>query len=173
MRLVKSDVRFTPKADIEWRSPNVRLAPILDTTGHYSITRQRDEERRGRCCSSSGHCGAKLLFVARRPGRIRTPARPLQRSIGDQGLHECPRPSRPAKWGVREGPPRFLPLQLHRFQSQLACCRGSREEAFSYPQLCWLGTARQLNPISIWKPHLPKRFGVSKIILRKARVSTL
>jgi hypothetical protein len=100
------------------------------------------------CASADDNVGAIANAGDRnsggQPGWIRTPARPLQRLIGDRGLRGCPRPSRPAKWGVREGPPRFLRLQRHRFQSRLACCRGSREEAFSYPQLCWLGVARQL-----------------------------
>jgi hypothetical protein len=34
-----------------------------------------------------------------------------------------------------------LLLRRHRFQSRLSCCRGSREEVFSYPRLCWLGAA--------------------------------
>jgi hypothetical protein len=29
-----------------------------------------------------------------------------------------------------------LPLRRYRFQSRLSCCRGSREEASSYPRLC-------------------------------------
>ncbi len=118
-----------------------------------TVWSERQAKRR-RCCSRSGYCRAILLFVgcSARPGRIRTPAPPLRRSIGGQGLRGYLRPGRPAKWGVHEVPPRFLPLRRHRFQSQLSCCRGSREEVFSYPRLCWLGAARQLNPISISKP---------------------
>src|SRR4029077_6366445 len=44
-----------------------------------------------------------------------------------------------------EGPPRFLLLRRHRSRPRLSCYRGSREEAFSYPPLCWLDTARQFS----------------------------
>jgi hypothetical protein len=103
----------------------------------------------------------------------RTPARPARRSIGVQGPHGCLRPSRPAKWGVREGPPRFLQLPRHRFQSRLACCRGSREEAFSYPQLCWLGAARQLNPISILTPSSQTSGCLKSHFVQRARADAL
>jgi len=79
------------------------------------------------------------------PGRIKTPARPSRRSIGGQGLRGCLRPSRPAKWGVREGPLRSLPLRRRRFQSRLSCCLGGREEILSHPRLCQLGAARQFS----------------------------
>ena len=103
-----------------------------------------------RCCSrrrptppllpAIGSCG---LGVG--PSRIRTPARPSRRSIGGQGLRGCLRSSHPAKSGVCEGPPQFLLLRRHRFRPRLSCYRGSREEAFSYPPLCWLDTARQFS----------------------------
>jgi hypothetical protein len=137
-----------PKAYIAGRQLNVRFVPIPDNTRHYRTLFDHSSarrKRRGRCCSRSGYCRATLLFAARRPGRIRTPAGLSQRLIGDRGLRGCPGPSRPAKWGVREGPPRFLPLRLDRFQSRLACCRGNREEVFSYPPLCWPGAARQFS----------------------------
>jgi hypothetical protein len=50
-----------PKADIAERDENVRFVPIPDITGHYSITRQREEERRGRCCSRSGYCRVVMV----------------------------------------------------------------------------------------------------------------
>jgi hypothetical protein len=43
-----------------------------------------------------------------RYGCIRTPAPPSRRSIEGRGLYGCSGPSCPAKWGPREGPPRFL-----------------------------------------------------------------
>jgi len=73
------------------------------------------------------------------------PASPSRRLIGGQGLRECPRPSRLAKWGVREDLPRFLRLPERRFQSPLSCCRGSRVELFSHPRLCWQGAAPQFS----------------------------
>jgi len=111
-----------------------------------------NERRLGecRCCSrrrsappllpAIGSCG---LGVG--PSWIRTPARPSRRSIGGQGLRGCLRSSHPAKLGVCEGPPRFLLLRRHRSRPRLSCYRGSREEAFSYPPLCWLDTARQFS----------------------------
>jgi hypothetical protein len=66
-----------------------------------------------------------------RLARITTPAPPSRRSIGGQGLRGCLRPSHPAKWGVREGPPRFLRLRGRRFRS--------------HPRLCGLGAARQFS----------------------------
>jgi hypothetical protein len=104
----------------------------------------------------SGHCYAVMMLA----GRISTPARPLRRSIGGQGLRGCLRPSRPATWGVREDPPLFLPLRRRRFQSRLSCCRDSREEFFSYPRLCWLGAARQSSqtaPAPIRRDHRCKK----------------
>jgi hypothetical protein len=38
-----------------------------------------------------------------------------------------------------------LRLRGRRFRSQLSCCRGSQEEAFSYPRLCWPGAAHQFS----------------------------
>jgi hypothetical protein len=88
------------------------------------------------------------LDEAVRHGPIRMPAPPSRRSIGGQGLPGCLRPSRPTTWGVREGPPRFLLLRRHRFQSRLSCCRGSRKEFFSYPRLCWRGAARRFSRLT-------------------------
>ena len=39
----------------------------------------------------------------------------------------------------------FLLLRRHRFRPPLSCNRGCREEAFSYPPLCWLDTTRQFS----------------------------
>ena len=73
------------------------------------------------------------------------PAPLSQRSIGDQGLCGCLRPSRPAKWQAREGPPRFLQSPRCPFQPRLACCRGSREDAVASPLSSLLDTARQFS----------------------------
>src|SRR6516165_3852754 len=97
-----------------------------------SITDIEDGWRNVRFTSKSRHCYAVVMLA----GRISTPARPLRRSIGGQGLRGCLKPSRPATWGVREDPPLFLPLRRRRFQSRLSCCRDSPEEFFSYPRLC-------------------------------------
>src|SRR6516225_3087791 len=71
--------------------------------------------------------------------------RPSRRSIADQGLHGCLRPNHPAKWQVREGPPRFLQSPRCPFQPRLACCRGSREDAVASPLSSLLDTARQFS----------------------------
>ena len=74
--------------------------------------------------------------------RLRTPARPSQRSIGGQDLHGCLTPNRPAKPVVRADPPRFLPLPRYPFRPRLACCRGSRQGVFASPRFYWLRVAR-------------------------------
>jgi hypothetical protein len=66
-----------------------------------------------------------------------------------------------------------LRLRRHRFQSRLACCRGNREEAFSYPQVCWLSAARQLNPISILKPNSKTSRCLKSHFVQRARADAL
>lgn len=73
-----------------------------------------------------------------RLSRIGRLAPPSQRLIEGQDLRGFLRPSHPAKWGVREGPTRFLRLPRHRFQFRLSCCRGSQEGFFANPQFCWV-----------------------------------
>ena len=51
-----------PMADIAERNQRVGFVPIPDITGHYSISRQRVEEHRGRCCSRSGYCRVVLVY---------------------------------------------------------------------------------------------------------------
>src|SRR5690348_2487687 len=70
------------------------------------------------------------------------PALPSQRSIEGQGQRGCLRLDFPAKSRPREGPPRFLRSREYRFQPRPSCCRGSREEAFAFPRLYWLSSAR-------------------------------
>jgi hypothetical protein len=77
---------------------------MIPGCGHVPVSEAHDRRR-----------GRRALLVGAVLGSGR-PLYPHDASTGDQGLRGCLRPSRPAKSGVREGPPRFLRLRRYHFQ---------------------------------------------------------